>query len=302
MPLDLDFELRLAVFDHVKGLAEAGGGRITAEELSKGLTFRGARVPIWNYQKGIFRPAILRSFGAALSIQTSFDSPYDDYDDQRRDRLVYRYRGSNPNHADNIALRRAMELGRPLLYLIAVEPGVYEPVFPATVVAERHEDLAFELVTDVLGRIPVPDEDPLINIGLKAYATKVVKTRLHQARFRYAVLQAYQRRCAMCRLGHIMLLDAAHILPDREERSLPEVPNGMALCRIHHGAYDFGMLGVDPDYRIHIKKDVLNEKDGPMLRHGLQELHGAKIVTPRRAELKPRSDFLAIRFEQFRVA
>lgn len=302
MPLDLDFEFRLAVFAHVKRLSDLGGGRVSAELLNQGLVFRGQRVPIWSQQKGIFRPALLRESGAALTIHTSFDSPYDDYDDEARDRLIYRYRGTDPEHPDNVALRRARDLGRPLLYLIAVEPGLYEPVFPALVVGDRPEDLAFEIVTDVLGRELAADEDPLVNLGLKAYATQIVKKRLHQQRFRYVVLRAYRSRCTMCRLGHTLLLDAAHILPDREERSLPEVPNGLALCRIHHGAYDIGILGIAPDYKIHLRPDVLEEKDGPMLRHGLQAMHGQIISVPRSTVLKPNPDFLSIRFERFRAA
>jgi putative restriction endonuclease len=69
----------------------------------------------------------------------------------------------------------------------------------------------------------------------------------------------------MCRLRHTPLLDAAHILPDRDERGNPEIPNGLSLCKIHHSAYDVGILGVDPDCRIHLRSDVLEEHDGPML-------------------------------------
>jgi putative restriction endonuclease len=302
VPLDLDYELRLAVFAHVRLLAERGGGRIPARLLNEGIVFRGERVPIWNQQKGIFRPAALRAFGAALSIQTSFDSPYDDEDDRVRDRLVYRYRGTDPDHPDNVALRRAGELRRPVLYLVAVEPGVYEPVFPCYVVGDRPDDLAFELVTDVAAADPMPDADPLANLGLKAYATVAAKRRLHQERFRYSVLAAYRRQCAMCRLRHVPLLDAAHILPDREERSLPEVPNGLSLCKIHHSAYDVHILGVDPDYRVHVRADVLEEHDGPMLEHGLQEMHGTRIHLPHRPAWRPKREYLAERFERFRAA
>jgi len=74
---------------------------------------------------------------------------------------------------------------------------------------------------------------------------------------------------------------AAHILPDRDERGRPEVPNGLSLCKIHHGAYDTEILGVDPDFKVHIRGDVLDETDGPMLMHGLQELHGSRIGLPK---------------------
>ena len=302
MSLDLDIELRLAVFDHIKRVADASGGLVSAQALNLGLTFHGQRVPIWNQQKGIFRPAILRQPGAALTIQTSFDGPYDDRHDVAEDQLLYRYRGSDPMHPDNVAVRRAMELGRPLLYLVAVNPGIYDPVFPCYVLADAPAQLAFHLMADARRDLLSATEDPQLNIPLKAYATRVVKQRLHQERFRYLVLTAYRRQCAMCRLRHTPLLDAAHILPDRDERGAPEIPNGMALCRIHHGAYDVGILGVDAEYRIHLRPDVLEEHDGPMLRHGLQELHGERIQTPRRADHLPKPEYLAERFARFDAA
>jgi putative restriction endonuclease len=129
-----------------------------------------------------------------------------------------------------------------------------------------------------------------------------VKQRLHQRRFRYLVLSAYRQQCTMCRLRQLPLLDAAHILPDRDPRGKPEVPNGLALCNIHHAAYDVDIVGIDPDHLIHVRRDVLEEIDGPMLRHGLQELHGERIHVPRRVANRPNRDYLAERFERFRAA
>jgi putative restriction endonuclease len=84
-------------------------------------------------------------------------------------------------------------------------------------------------------------------------------------------------------------LDAAHILPDRDERGRPEIPNGLALRKIHHGAFDAALLGVAPDYRIRVRADVLAEIDGPM-------------DVPRAERLRPNRDYLAERFEKFRAA
>jgi putative restriction endonuclease len=222
--------------------------------------------------------------------------------DPADDRLVYRYRGIDPNQPDNVALRRAMELQRPVLYLIAVEQGLYEPVFPCYIVADAPAELAFYLMADARRDIASMVDDPLSNLPLKAYTTRIVKHRLHQERFRYLVLSAYRRQCAICRFRHKLLLDAAHILPDRDLRGNPEIPNGLALCRIHHGSYDYGILGVDADYRVHIRRDVLEEHDGPMLQHGLQELHGSSIQVPRRTEHLPNREYLAERFTLFLAA
>ena len=70
------------------------------------------------------------------------------------------------------------------------------------------------------------------------------------------------------------------------------MPNGLALCSLHHGAFDANILGVTPDYRIEIREDVRREKDGPMLIHGLQTFHGAKIELPSRRSAWPRPEFL----------
>lgn len=301
MDLDLDLRLRLALFGHIDHLRREHGGLIPSARLNEGMAFDGKRVPIWNQPRGIYKPALLGRDGAALTIQTSFRDPYEDTRHLEDDKLLYRYQGTDPEHPDNRSLRRALQLGRPLLYLVAVKQSLYEPVFPCYVVGDLPDQLTFLLIADVAGYI-MPSTRSDEDWPRKAYVTREVKQRLHQQRFRHLVLNAYRDQCAMCRLRHAELLDAAHILPDKDERGRPEVPNGLSLCRIHHRAYDVDILGVDPNYHIHIRRDVLEEIDGPMLRHGLQELHGERIQVPRREALKPRRDYLAERFDRFRAA
>ncbi len=201
MPLDIDYELRLALFEHIGRLASEGGGRITSAQLDKGMVFRDERVAIWNRQQGIHRPKELRDFGAALTIQTSFNSPYDDRQSGPNGTLLYRYRGTDPNQSNNVALRHAMELKRPLLYLVAVEPGVFEPIFPRYVDGEQPQTHAFAIRVDPPGQPVFVDEGAgSTDVAQKAYATREVLQRLHQQRFRYLVLKAYQVQCAVCRI------------------------------------------------------------------------------------------------------
>ena len=62
-------------------------------------------------------------------------------------------------------------------------------------------------------------------------------------------MSAYHGRCAISGLPTPQLLDAAHIIPDGdEEYGAPIVPNGMALSKIHHAAFDGHMIGIDPDF------------------------------------------------------
>jgi putative restriction endonuclease len=98
---------------------------------------------------------------------------------------------------------------------------------------------------------------------------------------------------------HPELLDAAHIIPDGEEGGEPIVPNGLSLCKIHHAAFDNYIVGLNPYYKIIVRKDILEEIDGPMLKYGIQEMHGHKIILPNKIQNRPDQDRLEIRFKAF---
>jgi putative restriction endonuclease len=117
------------------------------------------------------------------------------------------------------------------------------------------------------------------------------------------VMLAYDVRCAVCSLNHRELLDAAHIISDSDPLGSPVVPNGLALCKIHHAAYDQNILGITPGLTIEIHHRLLDEIDGPMLRHGLQHHHGRELMNkPRRRADMPDPDRLRIRYLQFQAA
>jgi putative restriction endonuclease len=297
----LDEELRAAVLIRVQQLQATYGGRIPRQELSAGIIFHGKRVPIWNYQKGIFKPAVLGRDGAALTIQTSADSPYEDEHDPDAGHFVYKYRGTDPQHPDNAALREAMVQRLPLVYLVAVDSGIYDAVLPVYVTSDDQTRRQVTLVAEQPSAGLAFVEGPVAAAG-RAYATRAVMQRLHQQHFRRIVLKAYRNQCSICRLGYVALLDAAHILEDKHPKGEPIVTNGLGMCKIHHSAFDARILGVDPDARVHIRLDVLKKKDGPMLKHGLQELHGSSLVLPMQSLHRPNRDFLAERFELFKSA
>ncbi len=267
----------------------------------EGITLHGERIPLWNHQKGIFKPKVLGPNGAALSIQTSVASPYDDVHDADEGSIHYKYRGSDPGHPDNVALRRAMERQLPLIYLVAVDPGYYDIIAPVFISGDAPGELEFTLQADQGTWVTHSDND-VITTARREYATRAVLQRLHQQQFRWMVLRAYREQCAICRLRRIELLDAAHILEDKHPKGEPIVTNGLSLCKIHHSAYDVYIIGIDPDSGVHVREDILHEVDGPMLKHGLQEVDGARLILPRKPELRPNRDFLAERFDRFRAA
>jgi putative restriction endonuclease len=113
------------------------------------------------------------------------------------------------------------------------------------------------------------------------------------------VIHAYQERCAVCRLPFTELLDAAHIRPDSQGGST-NISNGMSLCKIHHGAYDADIIGISPDYKIHVKESVLATFDGPTLQHSIKEMDGETLrQIPSEVSSRPDKSLLAERFEKF---
>ena len=276
-----------------------GADPLTTEEIRE-FRFRGEPLPLMDIQRGIRKPAVLE---AALSFRTVYrpdgaERPYEDA--VGPDGLIrYKYRGTDPEHPENRALRVAMQRKSPLVWFFGVGPGVYLPTFPVYIVGEEPDDHQF--VVDAITDGALQPEG-VLEEALKRYITAESKRRLHQPIFRATVMRAYQTRCAVCALGHSQLLDAAHIVPDREEAGVAAIRNGLALCKIHHAAFDSRILGVRPDYVIEIRSDLLEEIDGPMLKHGLQERHRQRLVVlPDTRSERPDRDLLQVAFERFRA-
>ncbi|HOY90064.1 MAG TPA: HNH endonuclease, partial [Bacillota bacterium] len=270
----LDQKIRLAAFNWLSEQVGIHGDVLPRKLLERGFGFEGERIVLISPQ-GIFKPRVMQY---PLTITTAPEGPYDDafgtdgY-------LSYRYRGTNPDHRDNVGLREAYRNRIPLIYFHGVVPGKYLAVWPVYIIGDDPAALTFKVAVEdqvSMGRqddYTVPEE----NVLKRAYMTAEVRIRLHQRGFREKVLAAYRSQCAFCKLKYGELLDAAHIISDNEPDSRPTIDNGLALCKLHHAAFDSFIISVNPDYIIHVRKDVLDEEDGPMLQHGLKELHKARI-------------------------
>ena len=196
-----------------------------------------------------------------------------------------------------------MELHTPLVYFLGIVPGKYVAAYPVFIVGDRPDRLTFTVSVDErkfasLGTLP---DGPEREIRRK-YVTREVQQRVHQREFRERVLDAYRRTCAVCRLKRQELLDAAHIISDAQTHGIPSVTNGIALCKLHHSAFDANILGIRRDYTIHIREDVLQEKDGPMLIHGLQGWNGMKLSTLPTESRRPDPERLHLRYQSFLAA
>ncbi len=139
----------------------------------------------------------------------------------------------------------------PLIYFHGVVPGRYLAAWPVFVVGDDRRGLTFTIAVDDTrcvwpaggGQGAAVRDD--LETGRRRYVTAAVRKRLHQRAFRERVLDAYRHQCAFCRFRHAELLDAAHIVPDADQGE-PTVRNGLALCKLHHAAFDRYFVGVAP--------------------------------------------------------
>lgn len=296
----LDAAVRQAAINFVLDRIRVHGDDLPYQELRGGFTFRGHQVHLLGPQ-GIFKPRLL-DYPLTISTappQAGKRAPYDDV--WTRDGfLEYRYRGTDPRHPENAGLAVAMQRQLPLVYFHGLTPGHYLAVCPAYVVGDDPQRLTFTVAADAFDSIGI--DDAVEVTARRRYTTRLVRQRLHQADFRLRVLAAYRRQCAMCRLRHVALLDAAHIMGDTDPLGEPAVSNGLALCKLHHSAFDNQIVGIRPDLVIEVRRDILDERDGPMLLHGLQAMSGQLISVPSRNDWKPKTSLLEQRYEAFRTA
>jgi len=111
------------------------------------------------------------------------------------------------------------------------------------------------------------------------------------AKFRPAVLRAYGYKCAVCGCD-LKLVDAAHIVPVSYPQSTDEVTNGLALCRLHHGAFDNALLGVRTDYSVITNPEAEARLRELRLDMGLPEFKSrlpSSITLPTSLEMRPDS-------------
>jgi putative restriction endonuclease len=298
-----DQALRNAAFREVRRLADLNGD-LTGRDLRAGFIWDGQRIPLINPQRGIFKPTQMRFL---LSIRTVFPRPGARvwYDDQRQvhrqiyegdEAVDYAFMGQNAEAAENRWLREAMQNGIPIIYFLGTSPAVYKALIPSFVIGWDSAALKARIAFSEEEALTAPETS-----AERCYALRQVKQRLHQATFREAAITAYGGRCALSGLRESVLLDAAHIMGDTHEQlGQPVVQNGIPLAKTHHAAFDAHLIGIDPAFKIHISRRILEQTDGPTLE-ALQRLHANRIYLPSRTKDLPDRDRLATRFEQFKA-
>lgn len=299
--LDPDLSLRQAAITRASELRSTHDDLVPRNALLAGFMFRGQRVSFGSFQRGIHR-ARQMSGPAALTLATAppvpgKPRPYDDVFEPDGP-VIYHYRAGTIDQPDNRALRAAHLSQSPLIYFVGIAPSQYMVIAPVFV-AEDHPGQGMVVLEVGVALADTQPGGPVTTPDARQYALREVRVRLHQHRFRQDVLRAYSHRCTICSLRERDLVQAAHIVADPSPEGIAAVVNGLALCAIHHLAYDRNLLGIDPGGVVHIARRVRGERDGPMLREGIQSFHGAAILAPRRPTDHPDPARLAERFSAF---
>ncbi|WP_167133067.1 HNH endonuclease [Paramicrobacterium chengjingii] len=283
--------IRKDVFRWLDRQLETGNPEVFRGDLLN-YTYNGNRIPLIDAGgRGIHNPA---SFSETLSISTGVKGTYDD---EIVGGALVHYRYENGRGSSNRKLKVAFENDVPLVYFHGTRTNYFVPSYPAHIAADDEANNTFLVALDESFRF---FGDPLhMTANERRYGQTVISQRLHQPLFRARVMHAYANTCTVCHLKLPELLDAAHIVADSDPKGLAIVPNGLTLCKMHHAAYDRNLMGISADYIVHINDGLLHEDDGPMLKHGLQEMHGHQIELPQRRADYPSKARLDERFQAF---
>jgi putative restriction endonuclease len=167
--MDDDLKIRITAFEWLSKQVSIFDEVLPREIIANGFMYADKRIKLMSPQ-GIFKP---KEMQYPLSITTSPESQYEDTYEEGV--LIYKYRGTNPNHRDNVGLREAYKRKLPIIYFKGIVPGKYMAIWPVFIIGDNPENLSFQLVVDDLAEInKVKELSSSISesdIGRRAYIT-----------------------------------------------------------------------------------------------------------------------------------
>ncbi len=259
---DPDWAVRAKAFDAIERLAVRTSGQIRWEDIVRGFSADGQMMHFANRAVGIFRP---RQMSAALSIKTVVPragrvSRYRDQSidvDEPTGLLHYDLARGGLKNQTNSDLYKAYVRRAPLIYFRGRAPAVYEALWPVWVeqfseADERVLVSAPDMVDGTVSSVMASGSAEQLQVEA-TYSLRLSRRRNHQAWFSSRTKSAYGYRCALSGLPFRDLLVGAHILPDAQGGPA-SVTNGICMSTLHHTAFDTNLIGIDPDFRVHVAR------------------------------------------------
>jgi len=154
----------------------------------------------------------------------------------------------------------------------------------------------FEKLTEIAQNPEINDEDILISDKERLSTIVSVRKKIRDTNFRIRVLNAYAFRCATCGI-QLKLVEAAHIVPVNHENSTDETRNGLALCALHHKAYDQALITINEDYSVMLNQQQIAKFTQLNLIDGLANFSHALrpiILLPPAVSDRPHTEYIRI--------
>jgi putative restriction endonuclease len=112
------------------------------------------------------------------------------------------------------------------------------------------------------------------------------------AAFRKGVKMAYDNTCAVCKMRRVSVagypeVEAAHIYP-KEKDGADDYRNGIALCKLHHWAFDSGLLAISDDMKIIVRQAILQDEN----YDEITKFAGKDMMVPKHVAARPHLIFV----------
>ena len=117
-----------------------------------------------------------------LSITTTSENPYDD-GKMEDGYLIYKYRGININHRDNVGLRECMKRNLPLIYLHSIITSKYVPFWPVYIVGDDPSSLSFKVGLDDFESVNREKGRIYESDARRIYLTSTIRVQIASKRF-----------------------------------------------------------------------------------------------------------------------
>lgn len=175
--------------------------------------------------------------------------------------------------------------------------------FPSSVKNDLHvKSFEVQKIVKKLNEGSKPKNYDPIDKGKKSSRT-TRESVLRWRGFRQAIVEAYSYRCTVCGLkinspdSFSWEVEAAHIVPNRS-RGRDDIWNGLALCRLHHWAFDVGWFTLSLEYTIQVSNRIesLPPDQGRLGKFEvIRDLvnRNSKIFLPGKAEIYPDPNAIA---------
>jgi putative restriction endonuclease len=231
-------------------LLSGGGPQNISPHLLRDIGIYGGAQGIW-VDKARTSSLTLNGHGVTVGLLHTGEFYPDDLSDTG---VIYHYPKTNRPRSRDLgeieATKNARRLSLPIFVITQPSPAsTIRDVFIGWV--EEWDDQSQEFLITFLAEgtenlLTQPEtETPFIPQVESSTSRTLVKTRPVQQHFNFLVFQRYGEKCAVCNLNIPDLLDAAHLIPKRDQGT-DDPRNGLVLCALHHRALDAGLFCFDP--------------------------------------------------------